>query len=182
MVLAAPGAGAQDSPPATQAPAAGSTELRVRRSGSFVVGGQVPDLKSLKEKILAAAWKSEAGKRAMRELGLTEEAARAALAVRATLDSGIRVTLTLPKGGAEVLGAATRFVEELTEQVATEELAALVDEANRRPVLLAEAGVVRARQRVSEASEEAAKQRQVVRAAAQGLDPSPEAVRTAASR
>lgn len=180
-------AAAQTTPTAAAPPATGATTpanpawvLRLSREGS-VVAERLPDMNALRERVLANVWKSEAGKKAMRDLGLSEQAARDALEVKTAYGSRlVQLVLTLPRDGADVRRSAKEFMDEAANRIVVDVVRERVVQFYRGPVDRAEEAVSAARAESAKASEIASKQRQAVRDAAQVLDPSPDAVRAAA--
>lgn len=191
LLVATTNAPAQDPPPAAPPPVAiapaaipGEHRLLMSRQGVVLLDGTpLPNMNRLRARVLAAAWGTDEGKRVMREAGLSEEAARDALQITANAGvENILLVLELQADGDNVRKAGKAFLDALADRVVVGELKAMIQEANAIPVERAAGALETARRRAAQASDEAAKQRQVVRQAAQVLDPSPDAVRQAASR
>jgi hypothetical protein len=190
IVTLAVRAPAQDDRPATPAAPAATTParpvtwaLRLSRDGQVLWNSGLPDMAALREGVLRAAWTSDAGKTAMRDLGLTEQQARESLEFSALPGSrNVGIILTLPRDGPEVRRAATTFLDALAGKVVLAELRNVVTQAYDQQLARHAEAVAAAAQRVAEASGEATKLRRSIRDASQVLDPSPDAVRGAASR
>lgn len=168
-------------PPPAPSPTA---MLRIRQIGGMTWRGNLPnDTRSLQSEIERQAWRSQAAKKAMTELGLTEQTAKAALKVSVPASSGqIHLALTLPSDTQAARESATRLLDALTSQIVPDAVNGWADETNQIPLLRAEESLEYARKEFDDARTRATDLRRKIREAAEVLDPSPEAVRGATSR
>jgi hypothetical protein len=175
---------AADAPPATTRAAKAAWPVWISRLGQLVLRGQEPDLRHLQADITTAIWTSDAAKRAMRDLNLSDAAARKALTISwpPAFPGRISLTLFLPQDTPDARKAGLAFLSDLTDHVIPDVVARWADQANRQPLVGAEEAVDERRKVLEVATAKAAQQRHAVRDAANVLDPSPEAVRGAASR
>jgi hypothetical protein len=158
-----------------------ASELRVTLRGSLGWRGTPPNSPPVDAAIIPTAWKSEAGKRAIRELGLTEQSAKQALAVEAPVGEGVTLVLSLPSDTQAARDAGVRFLRGVAKEVVPGAMTKWIESANQIPLIRAEEQLQSARKEHEMTRAEAAHQRQRVRDAADMLDPSPGAVRAASA-
>jgi hypothetical protein len=190
---AAPRALAQEPPPEakpaevtkTTTAAEALSGVRLIRDGRLLVIPASADVLRLQSDVINAAWKSEAGKRALKELGPTEQAARDALEVSAFGGGGgvsIQLAVSLPRDTPDARQAAARFLDALTGKIVPDVAVEWIHWHHRRPLMAAEHAANEARREAEQAMIAAVERRREVRDAAKVLDPSPDAVRGTAAR
>jgi hypothetical protein len=174
---------AADAPPATTRAAKAPWPVWISRVGRLVFRGEEPDPRRLHADLVTAVWASDVAKRAMRDLNLSDAAARKALRISSLQNApGISLTLHLPQDTPDARKAGLAFLDGLVDHVIPDVVQRWADRANRQPLLALEESVQERRRDVEVATAKAAEQRHAVRDAARVLDPSPEAVRGTASR
>jgi len=159
--------------------------IRVARGAFMAFRGEYPNttVARLKADLTAAVQASDAAKTLAKDLGLSDQAARQAIS--ASMPNGgtrILVALTLAKDTPDSRKAALKCLDDLTERVVPDIVQRWADQSNRQPLLALAQAVDEHRKVLEVATASATQQRHEVRDAAKVLDPSPDAVRGAASR
>lgn len=176
---------AADTPPTTPAPAETPRGLRVVRDGLMAWRGEYPNttVSRLKADLVAAVSGSDAVKTLAKDLGLSEQAARRSLSVSMpNNEPRIVLEMNLAQDTPNDRKAALKCLDDLAEHVVPDVVQRWADQSNRQPLLALGQVVDERRKELEVATATVAQQRHEVRDAAKVLDPSPDAVRGAASR
>jgi hypothetical protein len=174
---------ATDAPPATPAPVEAPGGVRMAREGALVWSQGELDVARLKPDLVTAVSASDAVKKLAKDLGISDQAARQSLTLSMPNNAPrILLRLTLPNDTPDARKAGLACLDDLAEHAIPNAVQRWADRANRQPLVALELAVEERRKELEVATARAAQQRHEVRDAAKVLDPSPEAVRGAASR